>query len=228
MRFDGVWPQFYERFARALTQSLLDPAVFDSELGALRCLHVADNYPADGALGNFCFGPEDLRAKLQVTTELRGELVAQILYTGHSFPEAQELFGNLARDFYNDSMLGYSLCAYISRHAECLSACRPVGAAEPLYRLLIFYYWLNLFVAGFGDITKRIQGALASLALRDDDCWSLLKSCRNDPRFGLHFALPISRLPSDSLPETRDMIVSEINKLVESVEVCRDSEGFSS
>jgi hypothetical protein len=65
-------------------------------------------------------------------------------------------------DFYSDDFLGYNTCEYIAANAQALVQSDESAIVE-LTEALIEYLHLNCAHRSFGDITKRIESALAEL-----------------------------------------------------------------
>jgi hypothetical protein len=65
-------------------------------------------------------------------------------------------------DFYSDDFLGYNTCEFIAANAQALVQSDESSVLE-LTNALIEYLHLNCAHRSFGDITKRIESALAEL-----------------------------------------------------------------
>ena len=65
-------------------------------------------------------------------------------------------------DFYSDDFLGYNTCEYIAANAQAIVLSDESSILD-LTEVLIEYLHLNCAHRSFGDITKRIESALAEL-----------------------------------------------------------------
>nr|QOV09115.1 hypothetical protein HULAa32G3_00035 [uncultured Actinomycetes bacterium] len=107
-------------------------------------------------------------------------VIAMIKTINHRWVnQAVKQNGKSNADFYSDEMLGYSLSEHVSMFAEHYSKVGG-GNEKVVMKEFLQYLHLNIYFTALGDITKRIEDAISSLAYHSQDCRDLLNQSIED------------------------------------------------